>query len=640
MTGISTSTLWVYIFGTVFTDTLWQGLIIGLSLYIGIFFLKAGDARSRYNLAVVAIFAILLWTAYDIIKLILQGQQLLAMQASNSQNLFNDLRTPGTLSAFQPGTISLVFKSAYLQIGHYYYFIVPIWIAGIFLLSLRLAGGWMLAIRVRNRSVFPLSQNWENSLDYLVAKLKIGKKIILKGSFKVASPMVIGYFKPVILVPASVISSLSYSEMEAILAHELAHILRHDFLFICLQNIAEILLFYHPVTWLISSFLNKEREKCCDDIAVSLNNDSLPFAKAITLMEDLHVQKNMPASFLLGRNNDLLVRIKRILHDGIRKSSIAERMAASVIITAGLCLIFAFAGFAHNKPSASSPGKPVFERHDLASPDTLKKFSETTTVEAVLADDSSKAINSYKITYENDTVKDLVVNKKKISREQLKVYKNKLSLIKKLEMEHRFNSAKYGWNDKRQAEDLFQMANKESKLAMEKALLDMQMHQEDFMKLRNSEDLQLKLSHLQLDKLKQELMLEDFMRVSSDSLNLNQLRSNDVLFPKIDEKQMKEMKLQMEKLQKQIGEEMHKFQIEFQKTHGRMLDSLKREMEKLNLKLPMLQGNALFEMQPYLFNRDIQFDNAFNTPGSGTDFWKQTIPDTSAMEDKLRSLEK
>jgi hypothetical protein len=67
------------------------------------------------------------------------------------------------------------------------------------------------------------------------------------------------------------------------------------------------MLFYHPVTWMISSFLNKEREKCCDDIAVSITNNSLPFAKAITLMENIRVNNNMPAALLIGSSNKLLI---------------------------------------------------------------------------------------------------------------------------------------------------------------------------------------------------------------------------------------------------------------------------------------------------------------------------------------------
>ena len=371
MTGFSVSTISIYIIGTVFTDTLWQGLIIGFSLLIGLFFLKKGDARSRYNLAATAMIAMLLWTSYDLIRILRTGMQLVSFQEGINQvssGEINGLRNNNYVLV--PGltysSVSGLFRSFYLILGRYYSLIVPMWIGGICLLTLRFAGGWMITFRLRNRSVFPLAANWQNCTEDLITVLNIGKKVFLKGSYKITSPMVIGYINPIILIPAVIISSLSYSEMEAILAHELAHIRRHDFLFIFIQNVAEILLFYHPVTWMISSFLNKEREKCCDDIAVSINNDSVPFAKAITLMEDLNVQNKIPAVYFLGRSNNLLIRMKRILHNGMKKSNIAERIAASVIIMSGLCIIFAFAGYAHNKPAET-------DRHT-----TMVKSSEVT----------------------------------------------------------------------------------------------------------------------------------------------------------------------------------------------------------------------------------------------------------------------
>jgi beta-lactamase regulating signal transducer with metallopeptidase domain len=76
-----------------------------------------------------------------------------------------------------------------------------------------------------------------------------------------------------ILLPASAISGLSTSQIELILAHELAHVRRHDWLVNFAQIVIEALLFYHPAMWWVSNQIRKERENCCDDMAVAISDD-------------------------------------------------------------------------------------------------------------------------------------------------------------------------------------------------------------------------------------------------------------------------------------------------------------------------------------------------------------------------------
>jgi bla regulator protein BlaR1 len=650
MSGLSGNAIWIYYLGTIFTDTLWQGIIIGLSLFIGTLFLKRGDARSRYNLAAVALLTFLLWTGFDLLRVIHMASQMPPLKAGIGNNLLRDFvplqgNTGIPSSGLNFSSITGFFSVFYESLARYYYFIVPLWITGIFMLSIRLAGGWVVASRTRKK-VFNLPSSWHNCADYLQKRLNISQKVSLKGSFNAISPMVIGYFKPVILVPSAIISSLSYNEMEAILAHELAHIRRHDFLFICIQNMAEILLFYHPVTWMISSFLNKEREKCCDDIAVSITNNSLPFAKAITLMENIRVNNNMPAALLIGSSNKLFIRIKRILHNGIRKSSLAERIAASVIIITGLFLISAFAGYAHNKPSETSKpkvtsGSPISGNNQVSVlPDTLKKYRETRMVEAEMADDSTKSTTSYKITYENDSVKDLIVNKKKISRDHLDEYQKKLAEIMELGREESLQNI-HVWNDNKHMRESMEMAMQQSKFALEKAMMEFQLNQQYMMQL-NPEN--LKMQHdelfLQMQKLQQEKILKDFMMHPGDSTFFNHGEFKNAVFPQLNDKEMREMKTKMEKLQMQLNKEMQEFQQEFQKKHGKMIDSLKREMEILQRNMTFPGGGAFFGPAPEFNNPGFNANNSFFTPLPGQLFWNQEPADTSAMDDKLRKLEK
>ena len=115
----------------------------------------------------------------------------------------------------------------------------------------------------------------------LSRRLHITRAITLFESTLVDVPTVIGFVKPVILLPASVLGGLTPQQLEAILAHELAHIRRHDYIVNLLQSLLETLLFYHPAVWWLSRRIRIEREHCCDDLAVSLCGDPLVYARAL-----------------------------------------------------------------------------------------------------------------------------------------------------------------------------------------------------------------------------------------------------------------------------------------------------------------------------------------------------------------------
>jgi beta-lactamase regulating signal transducer with metallopeptidase domain len=141
--------------------------------------------------------------------------------------------------------------------------------------------------------------------------LGIRKAIGLVESALVQVPTVVGHLKPVILLPASALTGLSPEQIEAILAHELAHIKRCDYLVNMLQTVVEILGFYHPAVWWVSHKVRVERENCCDDIAISLCSDSLSYARALTTMEEIRF--GQPALAVAASGGSLFDRIRRLL---------------------------------------------------------------------------------------------------------------------------------------------------------------------------------------------------------------------------------------------------------------------------------------------------------------------------------------
>ncbi|NJN78529.1 MAG: M48 family metalloprotease [Saprospiraceae bacterium] len=150
-------------------------------------------------------------------------------------------------------------------------------------------------------------------------------------------PVVIGYLKPMILMPIGLVNQLTIYQVEAILAHELAHIKRYDYLMNLVQSVIETILFFHPAVWWISGEIRRERENCCDDLALRIT-DSITFAKALANVEQFRsnfINKRKPQLSMaaLTNKNQLLNRVQRILNQPQKnRSSLKGLFAACILI--------------------------------------------------------------------------------------------------------------------------------------------------------------------------------------------------------------------------------------------------------------------------------------------------------------------
>ena len=188
--------------------------------------------------------------------------------------------------------------------------IVMTWFAGAATCSLRLLMGFISAAALRRSRHAPVLTEWQQTLDRLIERMQVSQSVRLLPTDRVDSPSVIGWLRPVILAPVGVLSGLAPEQVEALLAHELAHVRRHDYLVNVLQGIAESLLFYHPAVWWISNQIRAEREHCCDDLAVAASGDVLVYARALADLES-----RRPAHFkaaLSANDGSLLRRIQRL----------------------------------------------------------------------------------------------------------------------------------------------------------------------------------------------------------------------------------------------------------------------------------------------------------------------------------------
>ncbi len=190
-------------------------------------------------------------------------------------------------------------------------YVVMAWLVGVFGLSLWYLGGWTQLQRLKQRMVKPVDESLRGKLKELAGILGINRAVQLMESALVQTPTVVGWLKPVILLPASVLTGFSADQLEAILAHELAHIKRYDYLVNMLQTVVEILGFYHPAVWWISKKIRVERENCCDDIAVRISGDSIGYAKTLALFDGIRAGRSELAVAASG--GSLFQRICRLI---------------------------------------------------------------------------------------------------------------------------------------------------------------------------------------------------------------------------------------------------------------------------------------------------------------------------------------
>ncbi len=239
--------------------------------------------------------------------------------------------------------------------------IFRLWLAGVAALSLFHLGGWS-RVRRLPRQGRPVGQELQVLARGLGSRLGIGRAVTLLESTAISVPMVVGWLRPVVLIPASALTGLPPYQLAAILAHELAHVRRHDYLVNLLQTAVETLLFYHPAVWWVSAQVRRERENCCDDLAVAVCGDRLGYARALANLEGLRA----PASplVLAASGGSLVERIRRLVGVPVhrpRHSWMAGVLALSLLPLAGLGISHA-SGTPDRKEAAPSRGVVIESR--------------------------------------------------------------------------------------------------------------------------------------------------------------------------------------------------------------------------------------------------------------------------------------
>ena len=333
--------------GWALLHSLWEGALAGAPFAVVRFGLRRRSANARY-LAGCATLALLV--AAPIITA-LQMADLREPEASSGARpaRWLPLGPAALLSTANPvvsgaGQSSPDVLERLEQLNPLLPWMVQLWALGVLALSCRWLFGSRWIRRIKTAQTEPFDALWRQRLLELSHRLGIERPVTLLKSALVEVPMVVGWLRPVILLPASAVSGLTPAQLEAVLAHELAHVRRYDYLVNGLQTLVETLMFYHPVVWWVSRCIRQEREHCCDDMVVRLCGDKLLYARTLMTLEEARA---VPQLALAAVGGSLLHRVRRLLgmshEDGPPSAAefggIALVAIGCVFVVSGICLI-------------------------------------------------------------------------------------------------------------------------------------------------------------------------------------------------------------------------------------------------------------------------------------------------------------
>jgi bla regulator protein BlaR1 len=260
--------------GWALLHSLWEGTVIAALLASAMIGIRS--PRTRYVLACAAMVAMFLSFGLTIANLM--PEELRDVQVLKASHPF--WNTLSNNSSLESSDLSLSTIAPWLGM---------FWFAGVWFMCVWRAASWMSVQRLRRRGVCTAADRWQEKVAALSAQLQVTRAILFVESCLTEVPIVLGHFRPLILLPVGLLTGMPSDQVEAILLHELAHIQRHDYLLNVLQRLAEAFFFYHPAAWWISNVIRTEREHCCDDIVVAVTGNAHDYSVALAALEEKRI---------------------------------------------------------------------------------------------------------------------------------------------------------------------------------------------------------------------------------------------------------------------------------------------------------------------------------------------------------------
>lgn len=298
-----------------------QSFVIFICLRIVLKFIPNVSSGIKYSLAYCAYLAIGGWFLVTLIR-----QYSLAQSETIMQTFAGNLAGPAIFNSASDSSslLSFSFLNGYLP------FIVAFYFLGISWYSLRLLVNLFKTRGLKSKGLFDLDPEWQHHITELAGRMHIRRSLQTFFSTRINTPMMIGFFKPVILLPFAAMNRLSAEQFEAILLHELAHIRRNDYLLNIIQSVLDTVLFFNPFTWWITKYIREEREKSCDEMVLQFS-DPYHYARALLYLEEPlpHQPLTMTA---VGKQSHLFHRIKNIMEMKNNQLNLRQKFITLLVI--------------------------------------------------------------------------------------------------------------------------------------------------------------------------------------------------------------------------------------------------------------------------------------------------------------------
>lgn len=329
-------------------DFVWQGLLVGWAAALALGLLRKARPQLRYGVACAALLLCAALPAAGLLQRLAEAGALQAPPVTTSLAFLH----AGSGAAALPAPLAAARLAGWeATLQSQLPLIMLVWSCGAGALALRMVAGLAWVRRRSQPGQYRCDPAWQARLDALAARMGIGRPVRLGVVGDLASPVTAGWWRPVVLLPAALATGMPPELLEALLAHELAHIKRYDYLVNLVQGAIEIVLFYHPTVWWLSNRIRVEREQIADDLAASLLGE--PRRLALALSELDQFQFTPPQLAHAAHGGNLMSRIKRLVRPDTEPLN--WKMAIPILGLAAACAAF----YAQAQGAPAVAGKPL-----------------------------------------------------------------------------------------------------------------------------------------------------------------------------------------------------------------------------------------------------------------------------------------
>ena len=409
--------------GWTLLHSLWQGAVFAILLAVLFIALRSYTAQSRYVVATGLLTAFFVTVGATFWLQWQEASNRVELAARQSESVptelgfgFDETSTTamktgmdGAIAQSKHAEVATADQSHWLTALSEYYerhlpLLVTFWLLGVLFLQLRFLGQVAYVQRLKHYGTQLFPTSWSDKIEELESKLRIQKTVRYLTSLRIESPMVIGWLKPVVLMPRQLLQSLSETEIYAVLAHELAHIRREDFVVNLMQTLLCNVFFFHPGVWWMSNRVDDEREHCCDDLAVAATGQAASYAKTLINVSELQLarQSNAPLAVAFSgtrkqrERGGFAGRIRRLFMVSNGAGTFREGFATACILFAALIIGIAATG--HTVQAKETQETSNIEKENDRKTGTQESdIVAVTEIESISEGDTLKKVNRFGI---------------------------------------------------------------------------------------------------------------------------------------------------------------------------------------------------------------------------------------------------